>query len=66
MDAKALREKSKSELEAELLDLRKEQFSLRMQKAAGQLKQTHELRRVRRDIARIKTVLAEKKAGGRT
>lgn len=65
MEAKELRNKSKSELEAELLELRKEQFSLRMQKAAGQLKQTHELRRVRRDIARIKTVLAEK-AGGRS
>ncbi|GIX34032.1 MAG: 50S ribosomal protein L29 [Lysobacterales bacterium] len=65
MEAKDLRNKSKSELEAELLDLRKEQFSLRMQKASGQLKQTHELRRVRRDIARVKTVLAEK-AGGRS
>lgn len=65
MEAKDLREKSKSELEAELLDLRKEQFSLRMQKAAGQLKQTHELGRVRRDIARFKTVLAEK-AGGKS
>ncbi|MDW8479946.1 MAG: 50S ribosomal protein L29 [Xanthomonadales bacterium] len=60
MDLKELRGKSKAELEADLLELRKEQFSLRMQKAAGQLKQTHQLRRVRRDIARLKTVLGEK------
>ena len=48
-----LREKSADQLKAHLLDLRKEQFSLRMQKATGQLAKTHEARRVRREIARV-------------
>ena len=52
-----LREKSADQLKAHLLDLRKEQFSLRMQKATGQLPKTHETRRVRREIARVKTLL---------
>ena len=52
-----LREKSADQLKAHLLDLRKEQFSLRMQKATGQLAKTHEARRVRREIARVKTLL---------
>ncbi|WP_028918211.1 50S ribosomal protein L29 [Pseudoxanthomonas sp. J35] len=52
-----LREKSADELKAHLLELRKEQFSLRMQKATGQLSKTHETRRVRREIARVKTLL---------
>ena len=52
-----LREKSADQLKAHLLDLRKEQFSLRMQKATGQLSKTHETRRVRREIARVKTLL---------
>jgi len=52
-----LREKSADELKAHLLDLRKEQFSLRMQQATGQLSKTHETRRVRREIARVKTLL---------
>jgi large subunit ribosomal protein L29 len=43
------------------LDLRKEQFNLRMQKGTGQLSQPHQLRRVRRDIARTKFVLGDKK-----
>ncbi|NII11616.1 50S ribosomal protein L29 [Oleiagrimonas sp. C23AA] len=61
MAIKEIREKSAEELKTHLLDLRKEQFNLRMQKGSGQLNQPHELRRVRRDIARTKMVLGEKK-----
>ncbi|MGX9418079.1 50S ribosomal protein L29 [Vibrio sp. RC27] len=60
MKAQDLREKSVDELNAELLNLLKEQFNLRMQAATGQLQQTHTLKIVRRDIARVKTVLTEK------
>ncbi|UMM02822.1 50S ribosomal protein L29 [Vibrio campbellii] len=60
MKAQDLREKSVEELNAELLNLLREQFSLRMQAATGQLQQTHTLKAVRRDIARVKTVLTEK------
>ena len=63
MNASELREKSADELEEELLALSKEQFNLRMQSATGQLGQNHLLRNVRRNIARVKTVLSEKKAG---
>lgn len=45
-------------LARELLDLRREQFNLRMQKGAGQLEKTHQVRKVRRDIARTKQQLA--------
>ncbi|MEM1411913.1 MAG: 50S ribosomal protein L29, partial [Pseudomonadota bacterium] len=58
--ASELREKTAADLGEELLRLRKEQFSLRMQRASGQLGQSHLLQETRRDIARIKTVLAEK------
>ncbi len=61
MDTSTLREKNGQELTDELLDLRREQFNLRMQQATGQLVRPHEYRRVRRDIARIKTVLREQK-----
>lgn len=57
MKATELREKSKDELLSELLELRKEQFNLRMQQATGQLARADQYRNVRRDIARIKTVL---------
>ena len=57
MNATQLREKSVEELQAELLELRKEQFNLRMQRATAQTEQTHSLKNVRRDIARVKTVL---------
>ncbi len=56
-----IREKSAEELKEHLLELRKEQLNLRMQKGSGQLSQPHQLRRVRRDIARTKFVLGEKK-----
>ena len=63
MDIKELRQKSTDELKAHLLDLQKEQFSLRMQKATGQLAKTHDARRVRREIARVNTLLGQKKQG---
>jgi large subunit ribosomal protein L29 len=58
-DVKAM---TPSELETELLALKKEQFNLRFQQASGQLEKTHRVREVRRDIARIKTTLALKGA----
>ena len=61
MAIKQLRQKSADELKSHLLDLRKEQFALRMQKATGQLPKTHETRRVRREIARVKTLLGSQK-----
>ena len=57
MEIKQLRQKSPADLKAHLLDLQKEQFSLRMQKATGQLAKTHDVRRVRREIARVKMLL---------
>lgn len=60
MKATELREKSVEDLNAELLKLLEEQFKLRMQKATGQLAQTHLLSQARKDIARVKTVLREK------
>jgi large subunit ribosomal protein L29 len=53
MELKQLKAKSADELKAHLVDLQKEQFSLRMQKATGQLAKTHDARRVRREIARV-------------
>ena len=58
-----LREKSAEELQAHLVELHKEQFSLRMQKATGQLDKTHEARRVRREIARVNTLLGQIDSG---
>lgn len=60
MKATELREKSVDELKQELLEHLREQFTLRMQKGAGQLSRHTQLKTVRRDIARIKTVLTEK------
>ncbi len=60
MKATDLRLKSDDELKESLLGLRKEQFNLRFQKASGQLENTARVRQVRRDIARIKTVLHDK------
>jgi large subunit ribosomal protein L29 len=63
MKASELRVKTPAELEESLLELRKEQFNLRMQQGSGQLARPSEMNRVRKDIARIKTVLNELKAG---
>ena len=61
MKASEIRQKSVEDMAQELEALHKEQFSLRMQNATGQLTRSSDMRRVRRDIARIKTVLNEKK-----
>ena len=59
--AKDYRDKSEAELKEELFGLRKEQFNLRMQQGAGQMSKPHLFKMVRRDIARLKTILTEKK-----
>ncbi|MGY8866172.1 MAG: 50S ribosomal protein L29 [Methylophagaceae bacterium] len=61
MKATEIREKSAEELVKELEALHKEQFNLRMQNATGQLTRSSEIKRVRRDIARIKTISNESK-----
>lgn len=60
MKAKELRVKNPAELQQELTDLLRAQFSLRMQKATQQLSNNSQMRKVRRDIARVRTVLGEK------
>ncbi len=60
MDAAELRDKSPQELDDELVELRREQFNLRMQQATGQLSRPHEHAVVRKNIARVKTIMAEK------
>lgn len=62
MKANELRQKNETELGKELLDLRKAQFSLRMQLATQQLNNTAQLGKTRKDIARIKTIQREKAA----
>ncbi len=59
MEAKDLRGKTAIELREELLKLRREQFNLRMQRATGQMARPDQFGKVRKDIARVKTVLAE-------
>ena len=63
MKANELRQKSGAELKDELFALSKEYFNLRLQRASGQLAKPHLMRNVRRNIARVKTVLNQKKAG---
>jgi len=60
MKAKSLRQKSVTELQTEIVSLRKEQFNLRMQRGTGQLSRPHLMREVRKNVARAKTVLREK------
>ena len=60
MKASELKDKSVEELNNELKGLLREQFNLRMQKGTGQLSQPHRVSQVRRDIARVKTVLNQK------
>jgi large subunit ribosomal protein L29 len=64
MKASEVRAKGGEELQEQLLQLKKEQFNLRFQKATGQLENTSRVRVVRRDIARIKTILAARRAAG--
>ncbi len=61
MKANDMRGMSQEDLNKELLNLRREQFSLRMQRATGQLARPHEYGRVKKDIARVKTILGELK-----
>ncbi len=63
MELKQLREKSADDLKSHLVDLHKEGFALRMQQATGQLAKTHETRRVRREIARVNTLLTQSASG---
>ena len=58
--ASDIRVKTPDELKTLLVDLRKEQFNLRFQRATGQQENTSRVRAVRRDIARVKTILAER------
>lgn len=60
MNAPELRVKSNDELRKELIDLNREAFNLRMQKGIGQLSRPGRIKSLRRDIARIKTVLSER------
>ncbi len=61
MKANEVRDMTNDELKDKLLQLRKEQFNLRFQKASGQLEKTTRIGEVRRDIARVKTILGEKR-----
>jgi large subunit ribosomal protein L29 len=61
-----VRARTPDELTASLLDLRKEQFNLRFQRAVGQTEGQARMRQVRREIARVKTILAEKKSSAAT
>ena len=65
MTAQELRVKKESELRTELTELLQEQFNLRMQKGMGQMTNVNELSRVRRDIARVKTVMTQKSTEGK-
>ena len=62
MDATELRNKTPDELRTQLADLKKESFNLRFQQATNQLENTARMRQVRRDTARVKTILNEKAA----
>ncbi len=64
MDVKDLRKKSAAELGDELLKLRKEQFALRMQRATGQTIKPDQFGKVRKSIARLKTVMRATRTGG--
>jgi len=64
MDAKDLRQKGAAELKEELLNLRREQFNLRMAQATGQSAKPDQFTKVRRNIARLKTVMAEQARTG--
>ena len=65
MKASELRKKSATELQNELMSLRKEQFALRLQRATGQAVKPDQFSKVRRNIARVKTVQRAQRAGGK-
>ena len=60
MNARELRARGDDELRKELVDLHRETFNLRMQKGMGQMSRPGQVKRVRRDIARLKTILSER------
>ena len=62
MDASELRNKTPDELRTQLVELKKEAFNLRFQQATSQLENTARIRTVRRDVARVKTILNQKAA----
>ncbi len=64
MKIEELRKKQSDELDNDLVELLKEQFKLRMQQGSGQLARPHLLKQVRRNIARVKTVITETKVSG--
>jgi len=64
MDVNIMKTKSEVELRDELKSLLQEQFNMRMQKGMGQMTNVNELRRVRRDIARVKTIMTQKSFEG--
>lgn len=66
MKPSELRGRTEQELRALLIDLRREQFAMRMQKGGGQSPRPSQVAAVRRDIARIKTILGEKQQGAAT
>ena len=61
MKAEELREKTLEELQEDLVSLYKDQFNYRMQNSSGQLGQFHLIGSIRKDIARVKTIITEKK-----
>ncbi|MBP2161807.1 MULTISPECIES: 50S ribosomal protein L29 [Asticcacaulis] len=61
-----LRSKTTDQLHEELLSLKKEQFNLRFQKATGQFEKTHRVNEIRKDIARIQTLLTAQKAAAKS
>jgi len=61
-----IRVMSPDQMDDEIVKLKKERFNLRFQRATGQLENTSRLREARRDIARIKTIAAQKKRDGKT
>ncbi len=64
MKASEVRDLTVDELQDKLLQLKKEQFNLRFQAASGQLEKTHQVQIVKRDIARVKTILGQKASAG--
>lgn len=65
MKVSELRKSTAAELQQQLMELLREQFNLRMQKGTGQLSRPSQVKSVRRDIARIKTIVAERAAAGK-
>ncbi len=66
MKAHQVRSMTPDQLDDELVKLKKEQFNLRFQRATGQLENTGRVREVRRDIARVKTIAAQKRAADKS